>query len=441
MLRLLFAVLAMSVALTGCDAYDYLTGNKEKKLAGERLPVILQNPPAVDTAERRPIVLPIPDRNKSWPQAAGNAAHALHHLALLNKTPTQVWSKGIGRGASDSRTLLARPITGGGRIYTMDSAFTITASDAWKGDTIWQTTLTIPRHDNASFAGGLAFDHVRRSIYVTTGFARIFSLDAATGKELWTADLAGPGSAAPTVGDSKVVAITIDNQTQAFNAATGTLRWSHRGVAEPVKLLGDGSAAMIGDTTIVPYSSGEIYAFSTNNGQTLWTNNLATIRQTDQLSTIAQIRGHPVATQDVVFATSHSGRTGAVDLRSGNILWDRSIGSSETPWIAGDLLFLISTEAEVYCLHRRNGQVLWVSPLPRYEDPEDKEDPIQWLGPVLAGNRLYIAGRHGTLLALSPTDGEILETLASSMPAAVPPIVSDGTLYLLTKDANLAAFR
>ena len=46
--------------------------------------------------------------------------------------------------------------------------------------------------------------------------------------------------------------------------------------------------------------------------------------------------------------------------------------------------------------------------LPRWENPEKQKDPITWFGPVLAGDRLVVAGTNSEALAVSPYTGEIL---------------------------------
>ena len=80
-------------------------------------------------------------------------------------------------------------------------------------------------------------------------------------------------------------------------------------------------------------------------------------------------------------------------------------------------------------------------PLPQYEDPEDREDPIRWVGPVLAGDRLIIAGSHGVALSISPYDGTPLGSIDLPGTPAVAPVVAERTLYFVMDDAELVALR
>jgi hypothetical protein len=60
---------------------------------------------------------------------------------------------------------------------------------------------------------------------------------------------------------------------------------------------------------------------------------------------------------------------------------------------------------------------------------------------VLAGDRVILAGSHGVAASLSPYTGEFLGSIELPGPAAVQPVVADETLYFLTQNATLAAFR
>ncbi len=73
----------------------------------------------------------------------------------------------------------------------------------------------------------------------------------------------------------RLFAVTIDNQTYALNAASGEVLWSHRGINETAGLMSSASPAVTGDTVIVPYSSGEIYALSVTDGKEIWSDSFS----------------------------------------------------------------------------------------------------------------------------------------------------------------------
>jgi outer membrane protein assembly factor BamB len=192
---------------------------------------------------------------------------------------------------------------------------------------------------------------------------------------------------------------------------------------------------------IVAYTSGEIYALQVETGRVVWADSLAAVRRIDPLSDIAQVRGLPVIDRGLVFVVSHAGRTAAIDLRRGNRIWERDLGGTETPWAAGDFLYLVTNEAELVCLTREEGAVRWVTSLPRYLDPEDREDPITWYGPILASDRLIVAGSHGEAYAVSPYDGQIIGVIDLPSGAAVSPVLANSTLYFVSTDADIEALR
>ena len=172
-----------------------------------------------------------------------------------------------------------------------------------------------------------------------------------------------------------------------------------------------------------------------------WQESLAAIRRGGALSALADIRGLPVLDRGIVYAIGHSGRMVAVDERIGNRVWEAEIGGTQTPWLAGDFLFVLTNDSEVVAVTRQAGRVRWVAPLDRFKDPESKKGPISWSGPVLAGGKLWVTGSNGQMLALSPADGQIVNRYALPSGTYLPPVVANNTLYVLGENGTLVAYR
>ena len=119
-----------------------------------------------------------------------------------------------------------------------------------------------------------------------------------------------------------------------------------------------------------------------------------------------------------VFAVSHSGRMAAIDLRTGDRVWEQQIASSHGPWVVGDYVFVLANDNEAVCLTRKEGKVRWVRQLPRFEDEKKKSDPIFWAGPVLGGNRLIVLSSTGEALVAVARQRRIDRAAARCRPPA-----------------------
>lgn len=432
-----FALVLMScAALTACD--KWLGESGPPPLPGKRIAILsqekaLQPDPA---AARIDVRLPRPESNGDWPQAGGYPTHAMHHMEL-GEAPQRLWRTSIGSG---SRTrLLSQPVVAEGRAYALDADNEVSAIDAKSGDRLWRVDVTPEDMDSATVGGGVAYDDGK--VFVSTGFAQVVALDGKTGKVLWRQNVSGPMRGAPTVYGGRVVVQTLDNQTFALSAEDGKQLWNHTGIAEAATLLGGTSPAIDNNVVVVAYSSGELYALRLDNGAVLWSDSLTSVKRTDQVATMTDIRGRPIIDRGRVYAVSNSDMLVAIDLRSGRRLWDRDIGSIQSPWIAGDYLYLITNTPELVALEAKTGRVHWVTQLQRFEDEEDKSGRLIWAGPILAGDRLIISSSEGWSLSVSPYTGRILGKERMPDGVTIAPVVADKTLFFLTEDADLVAYR
>jgi outer membrane protein assembly factor BamB len=142
-----------------------------------------------------------------------------------------------------------------------------------------------------------------------------------------------------------------------------------------------------------------------------------------------------------VFAVGQGGRMISVDLGTGQRLWEINVAGISTPWVAGEWVFVVTDDARLLCISRGSGKVRWVSQLPRYGKVKKKANPINWVGPVLAGDRLILASSDGQLVNVSPANGQMQSTTKAGAPVFLSPIVADNTLYVFGNDGRLTAWR
>src|SRR5689334_13509213 len=200
--RVLLAALVVALSLSGCDWFE----KSKKPLPGERIPVMQDRrdiEPDKDAASIQ-VTLPGPVANDSWPQSGGFPNYAMQHLAI-GEQPQVIWSADVGVGSSSSRILTTPPVVADGKVFAKDAESTVSAYNADTGQRLWSVTLKPEKaRDEDEFGGGLAYYGGR--LFVTTGFAVVFSLDAADGKVVWSSAVSAPVRGAPLVFGDRVFA-------------------------------------------------------------------------------------------------------------------------------------------------------------------------------------------------------------------------------------------
>lgn len=399
-----------------------------------------------------PISIPPSYVNNSWPQPGGEADHTLHHIGATLDFEV-VWRVDVGKVSAKRARLTAPPVVVGNRIFVIDAETTVTSFDSETGEEIWSTELAPdiderfrvfdimrgPKASQIGFGGGVAFDSGK--VFVTSGFGFVAALDAISGEELWRVETVNPVRTPPTAYRGRVYLATNTNEFLALEQETGEKAWTFQSFIESARFLSASSPAAAGDLVVAPFSSGELVAFLADNGRAVWNESLVRQARLTALSSLNDIAGSPVIDRGLVYVVSHGGRLAAIDIRSGNATWEASIASLQMPWVAGDFLFIVSTEGELACLSRADGGIIWVSQLERYTNEKKRKGRITWAGPVLAGDHLVLVSSDKKIIKVSPQTGEIVASAKIPDGSVISPVVANEKVFILTETGKLIAMR
>ncbi|MEJ2227144.1 MAG: PQQ-binding-like beta-propeller repeat protein [Alphaproteobacteria bacterium] len=410
-------VLVTAFFLAGCESaglsapsmpsipgVSSLFGEKEAPpLPGERVSVLSTSSTnsASSVEVKGPVILPAPRNNASWSQPGGVPSNSPGHLSFSG-TGRKVWRERAGG--------------------------LVTAFSAGSGSKLWRLSLQ-PEDEKAEggFGGGLAIDNGR--LYAATGFGTVTAINISSGKALWTKKLGVPVRASPTAVNGKVFVVNSESQLFALSGADGKELWRGRGLPEAASMLTNASPAVIGNTLVVAYSSGEIAAFDIKTGQQRWIDSVSGGLIGSSMSSVGDT-ARPVIDRNIVFASSQSGRIIATALKSGDRVWSRDIRSDQSLCVAGETVFAVDITGKLYALTRKTGKVRWVATLP---------DARIWNGPTLAGGKLWLVSNKGILVGVDARSGQISTKSDLEYATYIPPVVAGGRMFVLTDKARLIA--
>ncbi|MDV3457589.1 PQQ-binding-like beta-propeller repeat protein [Sphingomonas sp. HF-S4] len=432
------AALAALAMVSGCGVFK--GGGKKTPVLGERVPILVSESDV--TADKSlaavDVLLPEAAANDGWRQPGGNAAKSMGHLAL-GASLSRAWTKDIAKPSKKER-LAASPVVSENKLFVIDTGGVVHALSADTGAELWRAS-TAEGTDNKGvrFGGGVSVEGERA--FATNGLGDVVALNVADGSVVWRKRPGGPLRGSPSLANGNVYVVTQDNQLFALTQETGEIGWTVSASLETQGVFGVAAPASAQGTVVAGFSSGELNAYRYENGRSLWDVVLSRTSMSTSVSSLSDIDAEPVIDQGRVYAIGQGGRMVAMDIASGNPLWEQTIAGISTPWAAGEWLFVVTDDARLLAIARGTGKIRWMSQLRRFKNEKKSKGPIAWVGPVLAGGKLVLGNSEGEIVFASPTDGSVTSTMDVKEPITLPLTVANNTLYVLDDKGKLSAYR
>ncbi len=432
------------VTMLACFGVFGMAGCSEPELVlpGERIAVTQQvehlsaNQQAM--AEGAGLSAPLTTLTASHPGL--NAGHAGGHLAL-DLPLDERWDVEIGTGG-DEFVELAVPVVGAGHVFAVSASGEVSAIEIETGNLSWRVSIEDFEDDVIpGIAGGLAISG--STVFVHGGGHNLAALSVEDGSVIWSQRFQLPLRGGPTVYAKKALAVTdIDANLFMLRIDNGSVLWDRAGLPSGTIVYGAPSPAIYDNQIAVAAHGGELSLLDADNGDVIWSDNLATFNPRTPLQGLGDIRAHPVHDGGLVFAVSQSGRTAAFAVRSGLLLWELPIGGIEMPWVAGDSVFIVTLDGRLYAIRRNDGAIRWVAELPGALPigAVAAEDIPRYVGPVVAAGKVIIVAEGGNILLFNADTGALEDEADVGGRIVTAPQLAAGMMFVLDNSGTLTAF-
>ena len=432
------------VTMLACFGVFGMAGCSEPELVlpGERIAVTQQvehltaNQQAM--AEGAGLSAPLTTLTASHPGL--NAGHAGGHLAL-DLPLDERWDVEIGTGG-DEFVELAVPVVGAGHVIAVSASGEVSAIEIETGNLSWRVSIEDFEDDVIpGIAGGLAISG--STVFVHGGGHNLAALSVEDGSVIWSQRFQLPLRGGPTVYAKKALAVTdIDANLFMLRIDNGSVLWDRAGLPSGTIVYGAPSPAIYDNQIAVAAHGGELSLLDADNGDVIWSDNLATFNPRTPLQGLGDIRAHPVHDGGLVFVVSQSGRTAAFAVRSGLLLWELPIGGIEMPWVAGDSVFIVTLDGRLYAIRRNDGAIRWVAELPGALPigAVAAEDIPRYVGPVVAAGKVILVAEGGNILLFNADTGALEDEADVGGRIVTAPQLAAGMMFVLDNSGTLTAF-
>lgn len=334
------------------------------------------------------------------------------------------WSVAAGLPQKSSQYLKIKPRVVGSTLYTADPAGLVKAVDKNSGKVLWSKKLDAGIVSGPALGQGL--------LAVGTDSSKIKVLHQATGQEAWQVDVSGDVLSSPLIAQGKLIAKTVDGSLVAYKLATGEKLWVSEHGAPGLILKASSSPVLLNDQVVlVGYSDGKMDAIDVATGQTLWQRSIAYSSGASDVERLVDIDADPIVQGSRVFLGSYQGYIGALSLEDGQFIWRKPASIYKNMLVHGDTLYATDSNDIVWSLNKYSGQVNW------------KQVALQSRGltePSFVKGRLVVGDKTGLIHVLSAKTGDFLSRVQVGSAVNTAPVVAGDTFYVATADGKLSRF-
>ncbi|MCV3769420.1 MAG: PQQ-like beta-propeller repeat protein [Wolbachia pipientis] len=264
----------------------------------------------------------------------------------------------------------------------------------------------------------------------------LYLIDGRSGKIQWEKKLRAPVRGKGVVIHDKLIVLTIDNYLYTFNINDGSLIWAYQNGINEVRGLYSISPVIINNEIVVPFSNGELIAFD-ESGKKLWDQKLPVSLLDTQFTDITTTP----RVLDGVLVVTNSSYVYGIDIKSGNILWSKSLQikslSNVVPYYGfsiatkeqkdGGRIFMITKDNKIIGIDIKSGETVWVSNLV-------KNNNMQLFALIMYANTLWVTSNRGLISIFTfPELKNIRKIIGIPGKAFHAPVFSHNKIYITTE--------
>ncbi|MBN9287128.1 MAG: outer membrane protein assembly factor BamB [Gammaproteobacteria bacterium 39-13] len=342
--------------------------------------------------------------------------------AKTKQTVKVAWSNGA-LGKQERFTKLV-PLATAQTIFAADHTGKIVALDNQSGKKLWSSNT------GKKFTAGPAL--MDKTLLLATSDAKVVAVDAANGHQLWEAKVSSEVLASPT-GDKGIVLVhAIDGSVIALNGKTGEKLWQNEQSTPSLTLHYSSAPVIVDNLALVGFSSGKLLALNLHTGMTEWERTISLPKGRSELQRMVDISAEPIVSGDTVYVITYQGKLAAVNIPSGNLIWERDISSYQNMALDENHLFVTDNAHELWAIDRHTGATLW------------KQSTLATryiTGPEVVNGMVAVADRGGYVHFLSAKKGHIIDRFHLSGKIYQRPLAVGKELLINTNSGKVAVIK
>jgi len=374
-----------------------------------------------------------PKTNSSWKMSGLNLQNFVGNI-YLSSISNNFLKKKIGKNKFSISKVMLSPLVYNDNIFFADNAGTIFNINQ-RGKINWKKNIYKKIYKKIYKA--LSFSIYKDKIYIADNIGFIYAISLESGKLIWIKNHGIPLKSKLKIFNNKIFVINQDNRLLCFDIEKGSKIWDVRSVSSFIKSQDFFALAISKKGELVALnSSGDLLKLEADNGRLYWSFKTTSTSMLAFDTDFFQSSDIVIGDDDIIFAASSS--IFSHDLNTGYLNWKKMIKSRNTPIIDGNNIFFVSDNGFFVNLDRKSGKIIWSTNILKIL--KKKKQTTQITGFIMGSGKIYAVSLNGYLIVCSAVSGNVEYFKKIGDPILAAPIISNGSLYLLTENYRILGF-
>ena len=278
----------------------------------------------------------------------------------------------------------------------------------------------------------LFFNNNNNTLIVADNLSKYYAVNINTGDLLWSKNNAAPFNSQIKIHKNKFFVIDFDNILRCFSVKNGKQLWKIKTGNTFIKSEKKLSITIANNTVYFNNSIGDISAVDIESGNLLW----QTPTQNESIyqdSFFLKVSDLVTDGKSIVFSNNKN-EFYSLDSESGLINWKQTINSILTSTLINELIFSISNEGYLIIINNKNGDIIRITDL-LASFKSKKRSRINPVGFFVGKNNIYLTTDNGKLLVVDISTGKTKSILKIDNEKISRPFVLNKNLYIIKENS------
>ena len=282
----------------------------------------------------------------------------------------------------------------------------------------------------------LTFSIYQNNIYVVDNIGFIYAVALDSGKLIWIKNHGIPLRSNIKIFKNKIFVINQDNRLLCLDSKNGSKIWDIRSISSFIKSQNFLSIAVSKEGSVIAInSSGDLFKANSENGSIYWSLNTAASMLVDATDFFKSSK--IVVDNKNIFISAGSSFF-SYNLQNGAVNWKKKLISEGAPIVVGKNIFLVTDNGYFVIIDKNSGEIISSNYILKILKKKKRLTKVT--GYIMGSGKLFAVTSNGYLITNSAISGKAETFRKIGDPITVPPVISNGNLYILTENSKIIGF-